>query len=102
MELLLHTCTISEYRDTDVTGHMAMTEVATDVPCLVVPMSAAAAVQNQLTAGRAYDVFFDPDTDIKVGQRISWKGRELYVGGVQPYEEFPDVAHKRAACQEKI
>lgn len=101
-DLFIHTCAIAEYQETDVPDHMVMVEVATDVPCLILPMSATAALQNRYSPGRAYDAYFDAYADVKVGQRIRWNGREMYIGGIAPFEDDPDVAHKRFACTEDI
>ena len=100
--MLLHRCMLSEYRDAGSSGRRQLVEVVGDVPCLITPMSAYAAVQNGYTPGRAYEAFFQPDTDVKVGQRITWKGKRLMIGGLSPYEEFLDVAHIRATCTEDL
>ncbi|WOI85992.1 hypothetical protein [Rhodococcus qingshengii] len=52
--------------------------------------------------GRAYDVHFAPNTDVKVGDKIEWMETTVMVKYIRPYINTPPVSHIEAVCEQEI
>lgn len=101
MLLLEHTCDIEENQALGTNGRKQMVTISSAVPCLILPMQAKAAVEHGYTVGRAYDAYFDLTTAVKVGQRLTWNGKQLMIGGLMAYNTA-FAGHQQAACSEVI
>lgn len=103
---LLHTCTI--YRRQQIAGKglsSAYQPIATKIRCLAIPQTAEDNIQQNITFGKDYVVFFDDNIDIKESDKLEVStGVLLTVSGVASYLNVPNVSHKEANCQtvEKI
>lgn len=101
MHLLEHSADIARNADLGTNGRKQMQTIQTGVECLLLPMEQRATVQNGFTVGRAYDAYFEIDTDIKVGDRLTWSGKDLYVKAVQRYD-VSMAAHLHVMCEETV
>lgn len=99
MELFEHTADLARNVAVGTNGRKQLAALYTGVDCLALPMDARRAVDNGYSVGKAWDVFFAVDQDVKVGDQITVLGRALIVQGVQPFA-VPDVGHTRVAAVE--
>ena len=98
---LLHTCTI--YRRQAIAGKglsSAYQAIASNIRCLAIPQTANDNIQQNITVGKDYVVFFDPEIDIKEADKLEVStGIILSVSGIADYADVPNVSHKEANCQ---
>lgn len=102
MLLLNHTCDIWRNESVGTNGRKQIQKLHEGVRCLAMPMGSAVAIQNDMKPGRAYDVHFAPDTDVKVGDKLDWMGTTVMVKYIRPYINTPPVSHLEAACEQEI
>ena len=96
---LLHTCDVARNQTLGTNGRKSMATVQTAVPCLFLPMSAYAAIQNGYSVGFAWDVYAADGTDIQMGDKLTWNGVTYLVRGRQPYTGLPVVSHLRLTVE---
>lgn len=60
------------------------TELATSVPCLILPSEARAAAARGLQLNQAYDIYFNSTQDVKVGDEVVEGERKFKISGVRP------------------
>lgn len=77
MFMLEHTCDIWRNETVDTNGRTTLTQLTTDVRCLLLPMAQPTAVSQNMDIARAYDGFFETSVDIKVGDQLR-KGDQKY------------------------
>jgi hypothetical protein len=99
--LLEHTCTIRRNTAVGTNGRRTMADLATSVPCLALPMALSTAVSNGFSLGKAYDVYFEPDQDVRPGDKLLIGSDDYTVKGVQNFN-VPVVGHKRALCVQGV
>lgn len=85
MLLLDHSCTVARNQAVGTNGRKAYATVAINVPCLALPMSAQAAIENGFSVGSSYDVYFSDGADIQTGDKLTVNGGVLFVRGRQPF-----------------
>ena len=59
MMLLRHYCTIKRQAAVGTNGRKQLSTLASNVRCLILPMSPQTAVENQFTPTKAHDAYFD-------------------------------------------
>lgn len=91
--LLVHRCDVARNQPVGTNGRKELAPVATDLPCLFLPLDRQAAIENGYSVGYAWDVYFDDGTDIQKGDRLTFNGRKYIVGGDRPFEHIPIVGH---------
>jgi hypothetical protein len=101
MLLLSHVCSVARNQPIGTNGRRAMTELSTGVPCLAIPMSGAASVQNGFELGRGYDFYFNFGQDIKVGDKITWNGDSYTVSAREVYNN-PFVDHIHVIAKQEV
>lgn len=102
MLLLNHTCDIWRTVAVGTNGRSEMRSLYAGIRCLALPMGSNTTIQNDMQLGRAYEVSFAPDADIKVGDRIVWNGAKLSVKFVRDYRNVPPVSHFEAVCEQEV
>ena len=98
MQLLQHRTDIARNTVVGTNGRRGMATLHTGVSCLFMPMNSQTAVSNGFTLGKAYTVFFDPGTNVNIGDRLVRNGHNYSVKAVLEYE-VPVVGHVRALCE---
>lgn len=93
MLLLQHTCDIYRNQAVGTNGRKAKALLTSNVRATFLPMSAEASIKNGYSVGNAYDVYFGPGTDIKVGDRLKRDSDNYAVSAVIPFEGFGQVSH---------
>lgn len=82
---LKHRVTISRLGSITGSHKTGRTEVATNVPCLIMPSSAQAAAARGMELSKAFDIYFNSTANVEVGDKIT-RGDEIYkVDGVRPF-----------------
>lgn len=98
--LLIHTTNV--YRKQKVEGKgLTSTWVAqsTGVKCLVTPAQVGDTLNENITIGKDFNVYFEPGTDIKQGDKLTTStGLTLLVNGVADYKDVPTVGHIETSC----
>lgn len=100
--LLRHRCRIDRQKPATSNGQYKMRALYSDVPSLFIPMSAKAAVENNFSIGRGYDVYFEEEQDVRVGDRLVWCGGTYYVSGIQKFSDMPPVSHTHVMAEQKV
>lgn len=96
--LFEHSVSVARDQPVGTNGRSSKVQVYGQVRCLVLPMSTSVAIQNNFSLGRAFTVFFKRSADIKVGDRLTWDGTNLFVRYIQDYNtRF--VPHLEAMCE---
>ena len=98
MMLLRHYCSIKRQTAIGTNGRKQLSTLASNVRCLILPMSPQTAVENQFTPTKAHDAYFDAGTDVKTGDKLIWGTQSFLVRGTQVYD-VPTVGHIRALCE---
>ncbi|MGO4470338.1 hypothetical protein AB4Y95_00165 [Arthrobacter sp. M-10] len=80
-------------------NHTAMGTVYTAVPCLFLPMSAQAAIQNGYSVGFAWNIYVDDGTDIQIGDKLTWNSVTYLVRGRQPFTGLQLVSHLKISAE---
>ena len=63
------------------------------------PAQVGDTLNQDVTIGKDYNVYFEPDTDVKQGDKIETStGLTLLVNGVANYEDVADVSHIETTC----
>ena len=100
MELLIHTTDI--YRKVKVAGKGLTSnwELKHEViKCLVQPAQVGDTLNENITIGKDYNVYFAPNADVKQGDKLTTStGLTLLVNGVADYKDIPTVGHIEASC----
>jgi hypothetical protein len=101
--VLVHTASITRKATVagSTNGRQAMptTPLYTNVPCLALPMSAVAAVQNGFDVGQAWTVMFNDGQDVKAGDKITVNGMSLIARGIKPFADLPIVGHVEVSAE---
>ena len=91
---LIHTCDTERSAAVGTSDRLkAMQTNLSAVPCLFLPMSAQAAIQNNFEVGYGFTVYFEDGTDVQVGDRLTWNGTRYLVRGRQAYPGFDAISH---------
>lgn len=98
---LLHSCTIKRNVAVGTNGRQAMQTLASGVRCLELPMALNTAVTNGWSIGKAYDIYFGVDEDVKAGDKVVIGSDTYSVKGIQQFN-VPVVGHVRALCVQEI
>lgn len=100
MELLVHTTSVYRKQKVEGKGLTATWVVqTTDVKCLVVPAQVGDTLNENITIGKDYNVYFEPNTDVKQGDKLTTStGLTLLVNGVADYKDIPTVGHMETSC----
>lgn len=61
------------------------TELATNVPCLIMPSDPKALAARGLELNQGFDIYFNSDVSIKVGDEIVHGSEKYKVDGIRPY-----------------
>jgi hypothetical protein len=91
--LLQHSCDVARNQAVGTNGRKSYVALSTGLPCLFLPMSAQAAVQNGFSVGFGWDVYVDDGTDIQIGDKLTFSGTTYIVRGKQPYTGLQLVSH---------
>lgn len=74
------------------------TQLATAVPCLILPSDYRAAAARGLELNKAYDVYFTDTAPVKVGDELVDGSRIFKVAGVRDYPGIT-TAHKQVLAE---
>lgn len=91
--MLRQTCDTQRNTAVGTNGRKAFQANLTGQRCMFVPMSAEAAIQYQYKAGYAWTVFFQDGTDVRVGDKLIWKGQNYLVKGKKPFTDYGIVSN---------
>lgn len=101
MLLLEHTCAIRRFTTVGTNGRKTLADLYTSVRCLALPMGLSTAISNGFSLGRAYDVFFEPNQDVKAGDKLVMGTDTYIVSAVQRFD-VPVTGHVRALCEQEV
>ena len=98
--LLIHTTSISRKERVEGKGLTAnFVQKYAGVKCFVEPAQVGDTLNQNITIGKDYNVYFDKDVDVKQGDRLNTStGLTLLVSGVADYKDVPNVGHIEATC----
>lgn len=98
--LLIHTTSIARKERVEDKGLTATWVNKHDgVRCLVTPAQVGDTLNENITIGKDFNVYFEPDTDVKQGDKLTTStGLVLLVNGVADYKEVPTVGHIETSC----
>ncbi len=98
--LLIHTTSIARKERVEDKGLTATWVNKHDgVRCLVTPAQVGDTLNENITIGKDFNVYFEPDTDVKQGDKLTTStGLILLVNGVADYKDVPTVGHIETSC----
>lgn len=98
--LLIHTTSIARKERVEDKGLTATWVNKHDgVRCLVTPAQVGDTLNENITIGKDFNVYFEPDTDVKQGDKLTTStGLVLLVNGVADYKNVPTVGHIETSC----
>ena len=98
--LLIHTTSIARKERVEDKGLTAPWVNKHDgVRCLVTPAQVGDTLNENITIGKDFNVYFEPDTDVKQGDKLTTStGLILLVNGVADYKDVPTVGHIETSC----
>ena len=98
--LLVHTTDISRKERVEGKGLTAnFVKKYEGVRCLVVPAQVGDTLNQNITIGKDFNVYFDADIDVKQGDKLATStGLTLLVNGVANYKDVDRVAHIETTC----
>lgn len=97
---LKHRVSISRLGAIEGSHKTGRTEVATNVPCLIMPSDPKALAARGMELNQGFDIFFNSTADIKVGDKVT-HGTDIYkIDGIRPYiGHGTNVDHYEATAQ---
>jgi hypothetical protein len=101
MMLLQHSATIRRHAAVGTNGRKTLADLYKGVRCLLLPMNDTTSIRHEFQLGRAYDVYFNPGQDIKIGDQVIVDGDRYSVRQVQVFK-VAVVGHTRALCEMEV
>lgn len=97
---LKHRVTISRLGEISGSHKTGRTQVATNVPCLIMPADPKALAARGMELNQGFDIYFNSDADIAVGDKVT-HGSDIYkIDGLRPYiGHGANVDHYEATAQ---
>lgn len=82
---LKHRVTISRDGPIANSHKTGLAQIATNVKCLILPADPRMLAARGLDLSQGYDIHFNSDADIKVGDLVTHGDRRFKISGLRPY-----------------
>lgn len=90
--LFPHRATVRRATPVGTNGRMVRSEIATGLPALFTPMASRAEIEQGYSPGVGYDIYCNPDADVRMGDQLVWEGQTFNVRGTRLYS-VPRIGH---------